>query len=72
MAELSERDRKIVYLYFFEECTQSEISEQVGVSQVHVSRLLRSSLAQLKESIGPDVVFDDSDADAEARVTRIA
>lgn len=51
MGELCERDRKIVYLYFFEECTQSEISDRVGVSQVHVSRLLRSSLAKLRTSI---------------------
>jgi len=42
--QLPERERLIVYLRFFEGRTQGEIAEQVGISQVHVSRLLRSSL----------------------------
>ncbi|MGI8663193.1 MAG: SigB/SigF/SigG family RNA polymerase sigma factor [Acidimicrobiales bacterium] len=45
---LPERERKIVELRFFGELSQSEIAELVGVSQVHVSRLLRSSLAALQ------------------------
>lgn len=47
--ELSPRDRKILYLRFFEDLSQSEIAERVGVSQMHVSRLLAKSLARLKE-----------------------
>jgi RNA polymerase sigma-B factor len=47
LATLPERERKIVYLRFYEGLTQSEIAEQVGTSQVHVSRLLRSSLEKL-------------------------
>lgn len=65
MGELSERDRTIVYLYFFEECTQSEISERVGVSQVHVSRLLRSSLEKLRE------VIEDPDESAASSPLRL-
>jgi RNA polymerase sigma-B factor len=44
---LPEREQRIVYLRFFEGLTQSEIAEQVGVSQMHVSRLLMKSLEDL-------------------------
>ncbi len=46
---LAPRERRIVYLRFFEGLSQSEIAERVGVSQVHVSRLLRASLALLQQ-----------------------
>jgi RNA polymerase sigma-B factor len=57
---LAPRERRIVYLRFFEGLSQSEIAEQVGVSQVHVSRLLRASLERLKERLdeGADVEDD--------------
>jgi RNA polymerase sigma-B factor len=45
---LPSRERSIVYLRFFEGLTQSEIAEQIGISQMHVSRLLTRSLAQLR------------------------
>jgi len=48
LASLPERERRIVELRFFGELSQAEIAEEVGVSQVHVSRLLRSSLAELQ------------------------
>lgn len=44
---LPERERRIVYLRFYEGLTQSEIAEEVGVSQMHVSRLLVRSLGRL-------------------------
>jgi RNA polymerase sigma-B factor len=44
---LPEREQKIVYLRFFEGLTQSEIAEQIGISQMHVSRLLVRSLETL-------------------------
>lgn len=47
MAKLPERERTIVYLRYFKDLTQSEIAEQVGVSQMHVSRLLRQALETL-------------------------
>lgn len=47
MAQLPEREREIVYLRYFEDLTQSEIAERIGVSQVHVSRLLRRALDRL-------------------------
>jgi RNA polymerase sigma-B factor len=47
LAILPEREQTIVYLRFFEGLTQSEIAEQIGISQMHVSRLLVRSLEQL-------------------------
>lgn len=41
------RERVVLHLRFFEEWTQREIAECVGVSQVHISRILRSSLERL-------------------------
>jgi len=49
---LPERERTIVELRFYAGLSQSEIAEQVGVSQVHVSRLLRSSLTSLQRAAG--------------------
>ena len=53
MAQLPERERNIVYLRYFEGLTQSEIADRIGVSQVHVSRLLREALARLASSPKP-------------------
>ena len=49
---LPERERTIVELRFFRGLSQSEIAERVGVSQVHVSRLLRGSLTALQRAAG--------------------
>ena len=46
---LSDRTRRIVELRFFDELSQSEIAEAVGVSQMHVSRLLRQALDQMAQ-----------------------
>lgn len=51
LAGLSARDRTVVGLSYLEDLTQSEVAERVGVSQVHVSRILRRSLAQMRSSI---------------------
>jgi RNA polymerase sigma-B factor len=48
LSRLGERERRIVYLRFYCDKTQSEIAEELGVSQVHVSRLLRSALERLR------------------------
>ncbi len=47
MAELPVRDRTIVFLRFYGGLTQAEIADRVGMSQVHVSRLLRAGLARI-------------------------
>lgn len=46
---LSERDRTVLHLRFVEDLTQTQIAEQVGVSQMHVSRILRAALERLRE-----------------------
>jgi RNA polymerase sigma-B factor len=48
LATLSSRERLIVRLRFFEGLTQSEIATRLGISQMHVSRLLARSVAQLR------------------------
>jgi RNA polymerase sigma-B factor len=48
---LDERERRIVYLRFWEGLTQSQIAAQVGISQMHVSRLIRRSLEKVREEI---------------------
>jgi RNA polymerase sigma-B factor len=48
VAELPERERQILMLRFFANMTQSEIAERVGVSQMHVSRLLSRTLTALR------------------------
>lgn len=51
IAGLPERSRKIILWRFYEECTQREIGERLGVGQVQVSRLLRAALDQLRAQL---------------------
>ncbi|HET7486744.1 MAG TPA: SigB/SigF/SigG family RNA polymerase sigma factor [Acidimicrobiales bacterium] len=48
LAQLPKREQMILHLRFFEGLTQSAIAERLGISQMHVSRLLARSLAQLR------------------------
>ena len=48
---LDERERQIVELRFFHEMTQSQIASEIGISQMHVSRLLRRALASMRGRI---------------------
>ncbi|MFF4169451.1 RNA polymerase sigma factor SigF [Streptomyces sp. NPDC001744] len=48
---LGERDRLLLHLRFVEELTQAQIGERLGVSQMHVSRLLARSLNRLREGM---------------------
>jgi RNA polymerase sigma-B factor len=50
---LPARERQIVTLRFFEGLTQREIADRVGVSQMHVSRLLRRAIARMQTELGP-------------------
>ena len=52
LATLPAREQSILRMRFVEGLTQSEIAVAVGVSQMHVSRLLSSSLEKLREGIG--------------------
>ena len=51
IAELDERDRKIIHWRFVEELTQAQIGERLGVSQMHVSRLISRLLTRLREGM---------------------
>jgi RNA polymerase sigma-B factor len=51
---LDERERKILQLRFFDGLTQSQIAQQVGISQMHVSRLIRRALEKIRETIAED------------------
>jgi RNA polymerase sigma-B factor len=51
---LAPRERTILKLRFFDDHTQSEIADQVGCSQMHVSRLLAATLEKLREETGAD------------------
>jgi RNA polymerase sigma-B factor len=49
--ELPEREQTIIRLRFFDEMTQTEIAQQVGISQMHVSRLLARTLSVLRDRL---------------------
>jgi RNA polymerase sigma-B factor len=59
---LNERDRRILHLRFFEDLTQAEIGEDLGVTQMQVSRLLSRILGTLRE----DLESLDQDTEAES------
>lgn len=51
IASLPEREQRIIAMRFFDNLTQSQIAEKIGISQMHVSRLLAKSLSQLREGM---------------------
>ncbi|MCX4513782.1 RNA polymerase sigma factor SigF [Streptomyces sp. NBC_01619] len=51
IAELEDRDRQILHLRFVEELTQAQIGEHLGISQMHVSRLLTRIIGRLREGL---------------------
>jgi RNA polymerase sigma-B factor len=51
MRRLPARERRVLYLRFFDGCTQSEIAGLLGISQVHVSRIIRTTLRRLREQL---------------------
>ena len=51
---LKERDRRILYMRFFEERTQQEIADEIGVTQMQVSRLLSRIMRDLRTELTSD------------------
>jgi RNA polymerase sigma-B factor len=51
IAGLPERDRRVLSLRFYDNMTQTQIAEQLGVSQMQVSRLLSASLRKLRDAL---------------------
>jgi RNA polymerase sigma-B factor len=58
MSVLGDREREVLRLRFVEDLTQSEIGARVGVSQMHVSRLIRQAVERLREEA--EVAQDDA------------
>jgi RNA polymerase sigma-B factor len=52
LQSLDERDRRILRLRFSEGMTQSQIAREVGISQMHVSRLIRRALETMRHELG--------------------
>ena len=51
LERLGDREKQILFLRFFAGMTQSEIASEIGISQMHVSRLLARTLARLREGL---------------------
>jgi RNA polymerase sigma-B factor len=52
LATLDERERRIILLRFYAGLTQTQIAQRVGISQMHVSRLIRRALEKIRSVIG--------------------
>ena len=63
MRVLSDREREVLRLRFVEDLTQSEIGVRVGVSQMHVSRLIRQAVAELREAAEQDATHAGESSD---------
>ncbi|MGC5035948.1 RNA polymerase sigma factor SigF [Streptomyces sp. DT190] len=55
LAALPERERAILYMRFFDDMTQSRIAEELGISQMHVSRLISRCCGRVREQVMRDV-----------------
>ena len=51
LSKLNDREKKIIYLRYYEGKTQTEISEEVGLSQAQISRLEKNALKEIKQRI---------------------
>ncbi len=71
LCRLPERERRILYLRFFGGMTQSMIAEQLGISQMHVSRLISRSCSAIRAEIARDT-HDDETAPRTPRAPRQA
>jgi RNA polymerase sigma-B factor len=51
LSKMPHRTRRILHLRFVEDMTQAQIADEVGVSQMHVSRIIREALSELREAV---------------------
>jgi RNA polymerase sigma-B factor len=54
LAELPERERSIVIMRFYQDMTQTQIAERIGLSQMHISRILAATLSSLRKAVEAD------------------
>ena len=54
LAALPSQERTILIMRFYDEMTQFQIAEKIGISQMHVSRLLTKTLARLRDNLTQD------------------
>jgi RNA polymerase sigma-B factor len=66
LEQLHPREKHILTLRFFRGMTQSQIATEIGVSQMHVSRLLNKTLQQLREALADDPSLDRVDGPSPA------
>ena len=60
MPELPERQQRILAMRFYGNMTQAEIGQRLGISQMHVSRLLAAALGYLRECLLGEVAPDQA------------
>lgn len=60
LAALAPREREILIMRFYDDLTQTQIAERIGVSQMHVSRLLSTTLSRLRKAVDTDAPVDPS------------
>jgi RNA polymerase sigma-B factor len=60
LCRLPERERRILYLRFFCGMTQSAIADTLGISQMHVSRLITRSCSAIRAELARDLAEDPS------------
>ena len=59
-SQLTEREREVLALRFIGDCSQTQIAERIGVSQMQVSRILRRTLSRMSELVDPEPAALDS------------
>ena len=52
MAKLTDQQKEIIYLRFFENLSQREVAQKIGISQMTVSRAERSALEKMRQEMG--------------------
>jgi RNA polymerase sigma-B factor len=63
---LDDREQRVLRLHFYEELTQSQIAQQIGMSQMSVSRLIRSALEQIRKVVIDEEKVSDDQASVAA------
>jgi RNA polymerase sigma factor (sigma-70 family) len=55
LRRLPERERRVLYMRFFCDMTQTKIADQLGISQMHVSRVISRTCHRLQQEVDADI-----------------